>query len=179
MSAALRLFFALPAPEAVRELAARVQAQLPRAALPALDGLHLTLAFLGDQEPGRVEALLETARRAAAGHAPFLLETAGLGAFGKASAPRLLFLAFRSQPALAALATDLRQGLRALGASFDPKPLRPHLTLARLKEPVTLASLVPGPDLAFEAREVILYRSTLSPAGSRYESLGSAAFSTG
>lgn len=169
---ALRLFFALPAPDGVRDLAAGIQRQLQgrRAALSSLEGLHLTLAFLGDQDPSRVAALLGLARSAAAGRAPFLLETAGLGLFARS---RILHLAFRPQPALDALASDLRAGLRGLGIAFDDKPLRPHITLARLKEPVDLARLVPGPDLAFEAGEVILYRSTLTDRGSRYERLDS------
>lgn len=174
MSEKLRLFFAIPAPPAVVDLAARAQARLRglRAALPALEGLHLTLAFLGDQDPSVLEPLSQAAARAAAGRAPFALRTAGLGGFPRLSAPRVLYLAFEPQPALDALATALRQQLAVQRISFDPKPLKAHLTLARLREPPDLTrEPAPGPDLTFPVDRFELYRSHLTPHGSIYERL--------
>lgn len=171
----LRLFFAVPAPPEVRALAGDAQARLAglRAALPSPEDLHVTLAFLGDADPGTVEALLGLGRRAAAGCAPFPLRTAGLGGFPRPAAARLLYLAFEPQPALAALAGRLREALREARVPFDPKPFRPHLTLARMKEPCDVSALrPPAGALRFEVREAVLYRSHLSPRGSRYEALG-------
>jgi 2'-5' RNA ligase len=173
---ALRLFFALPAPPEVRARAAQVQAALQgrRAALPSPDGMHLTLAFLGSQDSARVPDLLDLAAAAAEGRAPFALETAGLGGFPRLSAPRVLYLAFREQPALDRLAQALRAQLAQGGIAFDAKPFRPHLTLARMKEPVDLPGLrEPGAPIVFEANEIFLYQSVQGARGSEYRGLGS------
>jgi 2'-5' RNA ligase len=171
----VRLFFAVPAPEA-RALAEAAQDAISglRASLPDPEGLHLTLAFLGNQDPGQVEALLALGRAAASRCAPFPLRTAGLGGFPRTGAARLLYLAFEPQPRLDALAAHLREALRASGVAFDARPFRPHLTLARMREPLDASALsLPGPPLEFQVREAILYRSLLLPGGSRYEPLGS------
>ena len=63
------LFFAVPAPPGLRDLAARVQDEVRRALgparLPPLEGLHVTLAFLGPMDPVRVPGLLDLAAEAA------------------------------------------------------------------------------------------------------------------
>ncbi len=70
------------------------------------------------------------------------------------------------------------QLLKLLEEAIGWKPERPdflpHLTAIRLGRGVEVANieLPPLPALSFEAREVVLYRSTLEPSGARYELLG-------
>ena len=173
------LFFALPAPDPVRALAGRIQDEVRRrlgpARFPALEGLHVTLAFLGPTGPDRVPDLLGTAAEAGGGGG-FTLRTAGVGGFPRPARSRILWLGFEPQPALDALADRVRRALRAAGASFDPKPFTAHLTLARFREPVDLARLALPPlePLSFTVREITLFRSVPVPEGTSYQKVGKA-----
>lgn len=91
----------------------------------AVARMHLTVAFLG-QAPRSLEPALLALLRAQAAAGPLRLER--LGSFG----PRLLWAGPRETPDwLSALSASVRAGLDALGASYDRKPLRPHVTLLR------------------------------------------------
>jgi 2'-5' RNA ligase len=176
MPEASNLFFALAVPAPVRALAGRLQEEARRALGPArypeLEGLHLTLAFLGPTDPDRAPALLALARGAAGG--PFALRTAATGGFPRPGRARILWLGFAPQPALDALAGRLRAALRAGGVPFDPKPFTPHLTLARFRQPVALdrPALPAEPALAFAVEELALFQSVPGPGGNRYRPLG-------
>jgi 2'-5' RNA ligase len=179
--AASTLFFALPVPEEVRALAGGVQGQVRRAVglarCPAVEGLHVTLAFLGRNDLDRLPELLRVASAAAAGVAGFTLRISGVGGFPRPGRARILWLGFAPQPALGALAERLRGALEAAGVAFDPKPFQPHLTLARFREPVDLGQ-IPVPELAPVAFEVAgfgLWQSVPTPQGSRYRPLGTVA----
>lgn len=180
----MRLFFAIPLPAGVQEALAGVQQQLKSAvgggSWPDPQGLHLTLAFLGEQDVARVPALVASALRVAAGHSTFWLRTSHLGWFPSARAARVLWLGLEEEPRLLALAQDLRGGLRAEGVAFDAKPFKAHLTLARFRAPQAVAALEdPSAPWAFEAREVVLFQSVQTPSGSHYVALGKAEFGRG
>ena len=178
-ASALPLFFALAAPDEVRVLADRLQDEVRRtigpARFPALEGLHLTLAYLGRMDPVQVPALLAMAGAAARQGGGFPLRTAGTGGFPRPGRARILWLDFDPQPALGALAERLRAALRAGRVGFDDKPFLPHLTLARFREPVDLGRVVlaaPEP-CTFTVRELGLFQSVPGPEGTRYQLLGS------
>jgi 2'-5' RNA ligase len=172
---AATLFFALPVPAQVRALAGRLQEAARRtlgpARYPELEGLHITLAFLGRTDPAQAPALLSLA---AGGHPGFMLRTATTGGFPRPGRARILWLGFAPQPALAALAERLAEALRAARVPFDAKPFTPHLTLARFREPVDLDRIAfPAEEpLAFPVVELGLYQSVPAPRGNRYQLLG-------
>lgn len=108
--------------------------------------LHVTLHFLGEMPPARVEAVRLAAAETAARAAPFALSLAGPGTFGPPEAPRVLWCgvadpagrAARSgwtphpvPEALARLHADLGARLSASGFTLEARPFRPHVTLAR------------------------------------------------
>lgn len=175
----MRAFFAIPLPEPLKDELARLQGRIRQsgvaASWPDPQGLHLTLAFLGEVEAASVSMLLDTALRNTAGHTAFTLRTSRLGGFPKDGSARVMWLGLEEQPALSRLAEDLRRGFRAAGIPFDDRPFKAHLTLARFKAPQDLARFVvlPSPT-AFEASELVLYQSVQTSAGSRYVVLGSA-----
>ena len=173
----MRLFFAIPLPETLQNELAAFQARNREAegaaSWPDPRALHLTLAFLGEQEPTRVPGLLVTAGSAVAGHGPFELTTSGLGGFPRDGSARVLWLGLEAQPRLSALALALRGGLAAAGIVFDNKPFKAHLTLARFRiaRSITRFGTPPGP-IAFTAGEVVLYQSLPLHGGHRYLPLG-------
>lgn len=149
-----RLFVGVALPEeataAVREVVETVRAMpLPHGARDVrwvrLDGLHLTLRFLGPTpEPllAPTIAAVETVAADAAG--PISIELSGTGTFPSGRRPRTLWIGINDGvEALAALAAQIESALVAIGWPPDDRPFRPHLTLAR-SDGVAVGPLVAG-----------------------------------
>ena len=149
-----RLFVAVPLPDdavtEVRQVVERVQ----RAGLPAgardvrwvrLDGLHLTLRFLGPTPDALVEPTAEAVRAVAAAiTGPIDVEFGGAGAFPAVGRPRALWLGISGgADALAALAAAVEEALAGIGWTPVDRPFRPHLTLAR-SDGIASGTLVAG-----------------------------------
>lgn len=161
----LRLFFALPLPREIRDALGRWERATPGVmAWTRPQGLHLTLAFLGARETGALPAVEACAASVAARHDPLDLRTAALGAFPGTKAARVFWLGLAPAPTLDALAADLREALTTAGETFDARPFRPHLTLARFRQPRPLPEVAgPGP-LGFRTGHLVLFES-LSQGG--------------
>jgi RNA 2',3'-cyclic 3'-phosphodiesterase len=137
-----RLFIAVPLPdEAVEDVGAivgSVRAQpLPAGARDVrwvrLDGLHLTMRFLGPTEETRVPAAIEAVEAAAAStDGPIELELAGTGTFPAGGRPRALWIGVETATdQLERLATTTDAELERRGWARTDRPFRAHLTLAR------------------------------------------------
>ena len=173
----MRLFFSLPLPADVRdelrgplEKARGICGRTLSFGNPAQ--LHFTLAFLGDQD----EPALERAGAAAAAVTgePFDLHIKGAGAFPSLSRPRVVWLGLqKGGDEMIELARVLREQLARNGVSFDEKPFRPHLTVARLKSrgrlPDEALSILESCEAGARATEFHLVRSK----GGRHEALRS------
>jgi 2'-5' RNA ligase len=97
-----------------------------------LDGLHLTLRFLGPTLEDRIGAVLGAVRRVGADAHPFEIVIGGAGTFPNDARPRALWLGLRSGGEdLAELAASVERALVETGWPPEPKPFRAHLTLAR------------------------------------------------
>lgn len=149
-----RLFVAVPLPddtaEAVRSVVDDVRAQpLPTGARDVrwvrLDSLHFTLRFLGPTPDDRIEPTASAVRAVAAATAgPFHLELGGAGTFPPQGRPRALWIGIGDgADGLGRLATELDGALVAAGWPSEPRPFRPHLTLAR-SDGVAAGTLVAG-----------------------------------
>jgi 2'-5' RNA ligase len=149
-----RLFVAVPLPdeaaETIRSIVDAVRAEpLPAGARDVrwvrLDGLHLTLRFLGPTPEDRIERTADAVRAAAAAApGPIDIEVGGAGTFPPQGRPRALWIGIvdGAEP-LARLATALDAALGDAGWPFADRPFRPHLTLAR-SDGVAAGSLVAG-----------------------------------
>jgi 2'-5' RNA ligase len=144
-----------------------------------LEGLHVTLRFLGPTRLTRVVEVATALDRAVEGHAAFAIRLAGAGAFPAADRPRALWLGIRSgAEALAALAADFERALVAAGWSLEARAFRPHMTIART-DGVHAGGLAASAlefaaadlDIGFRADRVSLYRSHLGHGPARYEVL--------
>jgi 2'-5' RNA ligase len=98
-----------------------------------LDGLHLTLRFLGptpDERVGATAAAVRSVAEAAAG--PIQLTLTGAGSFPRADRPRTLWIGVGGDlEALEGLAARTEAALVDAGWPAESRPFRPHLTLAR------------------------------------------------
>jgi len=197
-----RLFVAVPLPaEAMRAVAALVEGvrAADGAALVGptgaagrghdvrwvrLDGLHVTLRFLGPTvDPGH-EVVGRAVEVVAASATPFDIRLAGAGAFPDPSRPRALWLGIaEGATELATLAGSLNSALVDLGWSPDDRPFRPHLTVARSdgvragpRIARALIAASAGLSIEWQARSVVLFESLTGGGPARYVPLRDAPF---
>lgn len=156
----LRLFLGLPLPPGLQEALSRwQQAQPGLKGWSRAEGLHLTLAFLGERPAEALPRLGEVSALVAGRHGAFELYTARLGGFPGERAARVLWLGLEPCPALEDLAADLRGTLQEAGEAFDAKPFRPHLTLARFRAPLPVGEFTAPSPAHFAADRLALFES--------------------
>jgi RNA 2',3'-cyclic 3'-phosphodiesterase len=144
------------------------------------DKLHVTLKFLGAAiDSARLVPLAEAVEAVSNTAAVFQVRTRGLGAFPNLRRPRVLWTGLESQ-ALIRLATQIEDAAAHLGFERAGRPWAPHLTIARIRDPRRVRSLLGRLQAAHQSEfgesrvgEIALYRSHLSSNGSTYEPLAS------
>ena len=177
----MRIFLAVPVGERLRQAVTTGlddwRARLPLAwTRPAT--WHLTLQFLGEWPDDRVQGLI----RALADRdwpPAFTIAPGDVGAFPHLQRPRVLFLQMEGDGQAAALAREVRRTVTEVwpDGPQDDKPFRGHLTLARVKGPLTgserdLLARLRLPDLPPQpVADVRLVASTLHRDGARYRDL--------
>jgi RNA 2',3'-cyclic 3'-phosphodiesterase len=134
---------------------------------------HLTLAFLGEVEERHLPELTTRLARSCARHPVAELALAGAGRFDG----RVLWAGVAGEvPALSRLAAAVAAAARRSGIAVEERRFRPHVTLARSREPVDLrpavAALAGYAGSPWQADRVRLVRSVLGPAP-RHEELAS------
>jgi 2'-5' RNA ligase len=185
-----RLFVAVPLSEPARAAVADVVERI-RAGEPEgrgvrwvrLDGLHVTLRFLGPTPEARVPDIVAAVERTAGGAVPFTIRISGAGSFPPVGRPRTLWLDLdRGGPSLEALAARLDDALAGAGWERERRPFRAHLTLARADGvragPATVAALREAAStLAIESPidRLVLFESVTGAGRARYLDRGGAA----
>lgn len=191
----MRLFLAVPLPEPVIDLVARTTTSLQqedwaiRWAAPG--NAHLTLHFLGEVEPERVQLLRLALPDVIAQHDAFALRTADLGVFPNMKRPRVLWLGLYG-PAhrLKTLRDAVSKVLKDLEFELEDKEFHPHITLgrvrstfnarvrdlparirARFEQASELGEVTHRKPLPVPVEEIVLVRSFLESPGARYEIL--------
>ena len=165
----MRLFAALqPTPPFLAALA-EVQDRLRAAGVTGRyrepDGLHLTLAFIGEW-PEDVTEILPRVKK------PFRLTLSHLGVFPEAN---VLWAGVKATEELDNLARRVRHCLADAGIPFDRKAFNAHITLAR--KPFipgrTVLAEIPLPAASMDVDGVCLYRSDRGKNGMVYTVIGS------
>ena len=202
----MRLFVALEVPDPVKVVVkrsvARWEQRLPPARWVRPESLHLTLAFLGETGRERLPVLHEALMRACGKVSPFSLRVEGGGTFPPKRPARSAWLGVREIPRaspppagdrrrqplppgdgsegrLVCLAKGIQEALReAVGYQPDPRPYRPHLTLARSKKPWPRRAVEHFRELSegfgsepFDVLSCVLMESTLTSSGARYRTV--------
>jgi len=176
----MRLFVGIDLPAEVCEKLERLLMHLRPAAhlkWSPVYNLHITLKFIGEwpeEKLPQLKAALATVPR----RAPIPASVKGLGFFPNARQPRVFWAAIECGDELAALARDVEAAIEPLGIAKENRPFRPHLTLARIKDPAPLDTLraaiaqVQSMEFgAFIIDRFNLYRSQPGSAGSIYTKL--------
>jgi 2'-5' RNA ligase len=169
-----RAFVAVVPPEevlrAVDVVATAVADGLPRSARRApREQWHVTLQFLGDDvDLGAVAAAL-----APLALGPGEVRLGGLGAFPNERRARIVWLGVaEGAPWLVQAAVSVGALLQPLGHDPDPRPFHGHLTLARLRAPCDLRSVVAAVDATagppWRVEEIVLFESVAGPRGAQH-----------
>jgi 2'-5' RNA ligase len=169
----MRLFVALDISEELKKELALLEESLSgchslRFVKP--ENIHLTLKFLGevrDEKLGKVKEVLSGVR-----FGGVKLSTTRIGTF-----PGVLWLGVKLGSDLAQLQQKVQRGVLQF-AMRDPRPYKPHLTVARFqslspqeRESVDSAVRERRIEVSWKADSFTLYRSKLTPQGPVYEEL--------
>jgi 2'-5' RNA ligase len=174
----MRLFIALDIPTNVRVALAnymeRARALAPDARWARVEGLHVTLKFIGHVDDAVVEQI--KAALASVKAAPFEVRFEGVGFFPNPNTARVFWARVDGGNRLPLLASTIDAALEKLGFPRETKPYHPHLTLARTSSrPLRgLKPLLDEPRPQFgtiTAREFFLYQSQPQKGGSKYTKL--------
>jgi len=176
----MRLFTGLDLPaDVVRALDGLLDQLRPAARIkwspPA--NLHITTRFIGEWPEARLPDLRAALGRVPS-YPPIPIHVRKLGFFPNPHSPRIFWAGVEASPDLAAVASETDRALEPLGLKPEGRPFSPHLTLARIKEPVPMQTLretiaaLPSLDFgSFTAERFFLYQSRPGPAGSVYTKL--------
>jgi 2'-5' RNA ligase len=179
----LRAFLAIDLPAGLRPVLARVQEELKKSGADVkwvpVGNIHITLKFFGQIAEAQVEPIVQAAGDIARGQQPFTLKVVGAGAFPSVKNPRVVWLGVEGDLNLmAGFYRQLETAFAGLGFPPEDRPFSPHLTLGRVKSPRNrvelsrcLTTLAAPQSKPFQVREIVLYRSNLSPQGATYSPL--------
>ena len=183
----IRSFIAIELPEEIKRGLARLRGELEReehtfVKWVDVEGIHLTLKFLGNIPLKRVAEITNAMEEATQGISPFHLEISGLGAFPDLKQPRVLWVGIGGDiDKLSSLQQKIDSALASLGFAKEECPFMPHLTLARVRQGASplerkaLGEIVMS--ASFETKFMVavdaisLMRSQLTPTGAIYTRL--------
>ena len=182
-----RTFIALELDESLQRflenVMRRLAAQLPGVRWVDPAGIHLTLAFLGELSDEQLLAAKQAAGTAAQQIPPFEFRLKEPGIFGSQRQPRVIWMGIEETSGnLFRLHGVLNRELELRGFEVDSRPFSPHLTLARIKQPLnadeqqTLQRLLAGKASApssprQKVHDVSVIKSELLRSGARYTCL--------
>lgn len=149
-------------------------------------GIHLTLAFLGELNDAQLVQANEAAAYAAGLYRPFTYHLAGLGTFGPPRQPRVLWMGVSAPSGMLHAAQQaLALALEQRGFAIEKRPFSPHLTLARIKAPLTpeqvqilqqLLSRYQFESPGYRVTHFYTMKSELTNSGARYTCLQASPF---
>ncbi|MBN1264553.1 MAG: RNA 2',3'-cyclic phosphodiesterase [Anaerolineales bacterium] len=141
--------------------------------------IHLTIKFLGDIQPGRIVDIVSALDEISVKIEPFQFALQGLGCFPNPRNARVLWvgLGLKESGSLYQLHTYVEKALEKAGYPAENKPYHPHLTLARIKNPLGTEKITAMLDRfqSFKTEEsisrIVFMQSELKPSGSVYTPL--------
>jgi 2'-5' RNA ligase len=178
----VRSFIALELSSEIQEQLGQLQSELKNSAADVKwvnpGGIHLTLKFLGSISLELIEEVKKVIEGLAGSHKSFQLSIGGLGAFPTTEHPRVIWVGIeQGKNESIKLAQDLEEGLIKFGLLPEKRPVKPHLTLGRVRSAHNRNQLkelllsVKSSPKNMPAETLILFKSTLTPQGAIYHPL--------
>jgi len=182
-----RVFCAIELPVEVRarleDHVSQLRKEVPdvAASWSRVENIHLTLKFFGDVEVNRIPPISEAAARAVKEFSTFQIGVGGTGVFPRASRAQVLWIGV-SDPSgqLTALQDKFENECAGEGFPKEDRAYRPHLTIARLRKPEGARQVADThvrmqfEPIELAVKELVVFRSELSPKGSKYTVISAA-----
>lgn len=128
----MRLFIAVNFDDKIKDkimdAAERLKKESVRGSFSARDNLHITVVFIGEVEPHRVDIIKEIMDSVT--EKSFNVSISGIGAF-KRNEGDIYWLGIKDFEPLARISGYLSRRLKKAGFSMEDRPFKPHLTLGR------------------------------------------------
>lgn len=144
---------------------------------------HITLSFLGDTPTEKVELLQDMIEQSFDEVKAFHAKLEGVGVFPNPRDPNVLWMGLNSLQNIIPVHRQLGDLMKRNDFSFDQKPLKPHLTIARMKylaDKAIIDTLVNDyGQTVFDIvtiNKVVLFESLLTPQAPIYKALYTKAF---
>lgn len=176
-----RVFCAFELPELLRvrikEHAQRVREVVPDAAASwsRPENIHLTMKFFGNLDQAQTPVISDVLARVAKEFWPIGIVVDGTGVFPRPSRPQVLWIGIDDRRGdLGKLQKRIEDECAREGFPKEDRAFRPHLTIARIRKPNNANRLaeahlrVEFAPVELVLNELVLFRSELSPKGSRY-----------
>ena len=176
----MRMFIALPVPEEIQNVLKEhsdTMMKLQSLAIRQTNEPHLTLRFLGDVDEKTREKLIEALLKKS--FAVPSVSVRGMGAFPSVYRARVFWAGIEANQALDALQKNVEKACEEAGFEPELRPFRPHITLLRAtgiisNELIHYVHTHKKSELGdFQASELNLYKSLLTPEGAIYEKIHS------
>lgn len=180
----MRSFLAVDPPREIIDAIVTIQDRLRKAIQGDIrwvrpQGIHLTLKFFGTISESDVANISRVVEDTTSTIAPFTLGIKRVGAFPDVKRPRVLWLGMDGDvDILIRLQKEVDAELHKYGFEKEDRPFRPHLTLARIKDPrglIGLAKIMEKRENyeagSFSAAGLNLFKSELTPKGAVYTKL--------
>lgn len=142
------------------------------------DKLHITMKFFGDVEEQKIPSLSKSFEKIAGQFASFNLKISKTGFFPSPRNARILWLGIEDKKEnLKKLNSVLESECEKLGFKREKRDFKPHLTIARLREPHKSSKLAEKhltckfESAEFTAGKIAIYESRLFASGSVYSVL--------
>ena len=155
---------------------APLRTRFPRLRWVAPHNLHLTLEFLGEVTDAVVATISARYARVARAQSAFDLALTAPGAFPNFARPRVFWWgAADAARGVAVWSAAARTMLADAKIPLDPRPIAPHITLARIRDPADARNFHDAvaqlPALRIPptpVTTVTLFESQLAPGGAHY-----------
>jgi 2'-5' RNA ligase len=180
----IRAFLAVDPPEEVLNEVGRIQDRFKKTIQGDIrwvrpEGIHLTLKFFGYVSEADIANISQVVRNSIVNVKPFTLNVRRVGVFPSVNRARVLWLGMDGDvDTLIDLQKKIDKGLQEYGFEMENRPLSPHVTLARIKEPkglIGLAKIIEKSEEyaagSFSVGDLNLFKSTLTPKGAIYTKL--------
>lgn len=182
----LRTFIAVELPNDIHDSLQKLQNNL-RDSMPDVrwtkyGNIHLTLKFLGDIEPSKVDKISISIQNIANEFFPFTMSLAGIGAFPNSRKPSIIWVGVEEgSEKIVQIADHIESSMEKLGFAREKRPFRPHLTIGRIRElkhPAVMAKSLENNEIGeigkFKVEKLSFIKSQLDPSGSIYTTLSEA-----
>jgi len=178
----IRTFIAFRVADKAKEELLGVQAQLrgynrkAHVGWSKSRGWHVTVEFLGEISPAKVEEVKNILLYIARDFHKFDFWLANLDGFPNKANPNVIIVKVGEEHRVSAsLQEKLSKELRAIGLGHDDHPWTPHITLARNKAHERIAGLntIKVQPVVWEVSSIELIKSDLQPNGPKYTILES------